>query len=725
MYILLGPKQSPLVTKRDWPLLNTLWPALVLSKPSEKLSVIRLKERLVEIVHKHFPTISIKIEVPQGCVEAAAHLWDNSPNPSSDRPSETEISKGLKTLEDLGKSSLENYNDLLDKLLGAIVEKNLHWRQRLMAMSLIRDLVHPDYIYPAKVVRYFLSSLIHESLEERKIAIKTTLFILKQQKRKHIKISTPKHEECEKPRPGKRPDNEWLQYSQKTRPLTSEQWEESRFIHKPWVGYYAWPKELEIYAPSSQQPTLDPEVRVLTDQEREVDLFFSDPENVSKFIGYLSLEEKKGKDKFNGYRFVLFKGLFRNHGDVHLKHFVPHLQRLVSVKQESSQRCAAEIVAGLIRGSKHWTFDMVSKMWDVVLPVIRTALTNLTVETVADWGVCCATAQERRDPNRQHWLLECLMEDPPLGEAEASFVECGRLYALQGALSQQSWRVSELMNRLLNRLEGRLAANPFQNVRERLGSVLATVFESDIAFPGSDPKPKGSLMASEFMDKVIPRLQKLAVENGKAKEAELSSLVDQVNLNECLNEEREGAIRLLKTLCKWVIGSIVRSQYGALPSYYQLFPVVCQLENSEADEELSKTCTATLAVLAQSFTLPQHIPTAMNAVFNISESSSWSTRAATLEFLQALVFHNMSVFLSNSTWVEQVRKIVLRLLEDERLEVREKAAQVLGGLLHCTFIPDQEILLVIYFIGSLNLIGRLFCSFLFRRRISKLRQRLD
>lgn len=42
----------------------------------------------------------------------------------------------------------------------------------------------------------------------------------------------------------------------------------------------------------------------------------------------------------------------------------------------------------------------------------------------------------------------------------------------------------------------------------------------------------------------------------------------------------------------------------------------------------------------------------------------------------------------------QVLDIVLRLLEDDWLEVREKASQVLGGLLHCDFIESTDDLIV-------------------------------
>lgn len=502
--------------------------------------------------------------------------------------------------------------------------------------------------------------------------------------------------------PGIRDDNFWLQYNYETRPLTTKQWDESRYVHQPYVGYYVWPKILEVYAPSSQQPYLDMEVRELTDCEREVYLFFDNPQNIEKLISYLSLEEKKGKDKFNASRCFLFKGLFRNHGIVHLKYFLPHLERLVTDKHESSQRCAAEITTGIIRGTKHWPFQMAHNMWQALLPIIKTALANLTEETVVDWGICFATAQQRRDPNRHHWLLECLMEEPPLKDSESSFVECGRLYVLQSALNQQSWRVTELLQRLLVRIENRLLTNPFQNVRKRLGSMLVTVFDADLKFPHGSSNTAIPQMQT-LIDKIIPKLKQLIEDDDATKlndldKENLLEKVANVSFDELKEvskaEEEEVSKRLLKTVCKWIIGSLSRSQYSATPGFYEIFPIICQLENSEADEELNKLCLCTLATLAQAFTLPEVMSIALTAVKTMSEHSSWSARFTSLEFLQVLVFHNMGIILSNISWIDCVKNIVLRLLEDERLEVREKASLVLGGLLHCTFITDGEKLLV-------------------------------
>jgi hypothetical protein len=40
------------------------------------------------------------------------------------------------------------------------------------------------------------------------------------------------------------------------------------------------------------------------------------------------------------------QGLFRNHGDKHLPLLKPHIEKLILEKNETSQRCAAEFIAG-------------------------------------------------------------------------------------------------------------------------------------------------------------------------------------------------------------------------------------------------------------------------------------------------------------------------------------------------------------------------------------------
>ena len=210
-------------------------------------------------------------------------------------------------------------------------------------------------------------------------------------------------------KPGTRPDNRWLQYDLETLPKSQEQWDEPKFVHKT-EGFFGWSPNFTVYAPSSQQPKLNRTRDELTSSERIIYDFFVKRSNIDKLIAFWSLEEKKGKEKFNRSRSFLLKGLCDMFGDVLLDPILEHLQRLIEDKNsESSHRCAAEIMAGIMRGMKHWTFEMTVNLYEKLKPMIRLALDNITVETDIFWGTCFATAAENFDPRRQYWLHETLM----------------------------------------------------------------------------------------------------------------------------------------------------------------------------------------------------------------------------------------------------------------------------------------------------------------------------
>lgn len=55
--------------------------------------------------------------------------------------------------------------------------------------------------------------------------------------------------------------------------------------------------------------------------------------------------------------------------------------------------------------------------------------------------------------------------------------------------------------------------------------------------------------------------------------------------------------------------------------------------------------------------------------FQIAGSSSWHARFSVLTYLQIMVFYNLFTILSTEQAVQDVRALVIRLLEDEQLEV--------------------------------------------------------
>lgn len=125
LFVLLGPKSTPLIARHDWNFVSEIWPYLVTSQPSEKPSVINLMNLIVEAVHKHFPTISIKMEIPQQCLDTALLLKNSVPKIDQSLVTEDEIQFGLTELQVISKKNEDTYCTIMDMLHDALTSGSL------------------------------------------------------------------------------------------------------------------------------------------------------------------------------------------------------------------------------------------------------------------------------------------------------------------------------------------------------------------------------------------------------------------------------------------------------------------------------------------------------------------------------------------------------------------------------------------------------------------------
>uniref|UniRef100_A0A4W5P868 Proteasome activator subunit 4 n=1 Tax=Hucho hucho TaxID=62062 RepID=A0A4W5P868_9TELE len=685
LYCLLGNHSGVcLANLHDWDCITLTWPAIVRSGLSsamslEKPSIVRLFDDLADKVHRQYETIGIDFSE---CRAVAVQLQTSGvPLPQDPVPSDQEEAEGLRKQEEKN----------LDSYLPSLCLKTFFtrcsvwcrpWKFEHNAIGFMSLLLRDDHPLPSPAILFFVKSLNHDSLLVRKLAISAVAGIMKQLKRPHKKVPVSGLKEPAGMIAGDRPDNQWLQYNSSSLPRTQQDWEGCTFVEKTHWGYYSWPQKLMMYSPSEEQPKQELTREEMTEREQIIYDHFSDPVFINQLIEFLSLEDRKGKDKFSPRRFCLFKGLFRNFNDAFLPVLKPHMERLVADTHESKQRCVAEITSGLIRGSKHWSYGKVESLWELLCPLLRTALNNITVETYADWGTCIATACESRDPRKLHWLFEMLMESPVNGEG-GSFVDACRLYVLQGGLAQQEWRVPELLHRLLQYLEPKLT-QVYKNVRERIGSVLTYIFMIDVNLPYT--QPTASPRIKEFTERVLLRLKPLT----EGDEEIQNHVVEENEVGE--QDERTQAIKLLKTVLKWLMASAGRSFSTAVPEQLQLLPLlfkIAPVENDDSYDELKRDAKTCLSLMSQGLLYTEQIPLVLLALQEIAGSSSWHARYTVLTYLQIMVFYNLFTFMSDQGAVNDVRALVIRLLEDEQLEVREMAATTLSGFLQCNFLSIE------------------------------------
>uniref|UniRef100_A0A8C1XWS5 Proteasome activator subunit 4b n=1 Tax=Cyprinus carpio TaxID=7962 RepID=A0A8C1XWS5_CYPCA len=653
LYCLLGNHCGVcLANLHDWDCIAQTWPSIVRSGLSsamslEKPSIVRLFDDLADKVHRQYETIGIDFTVPESAVLLGRRITDSSqPTPHIGTPTEQELEQGLKTKHT--KASL-----ICEYVIMCVIRP---WKFEHIAIGFLSLLLRDDYPLPAPAVLFFVQSLNHDALVVRKMAIAAMAGILKQLKRPRKKIPVSPCDisgvmEPEGLVAGDRPGNDWLQYHGDSLPNTQQDWDNFCFVEKTHWGYYCWPKNLMVYAPAAEQPK-DLSAENMNERERVIYDHFTEPMFIKQLIEFLSLEDRKGKDKFNPRRFCLFKGLFRNYSDAFLPVLKPHMERLANDSHESTQRCVAEIIAGLVRGSKHWSFSKVEALWKFLIPLMRTALSNITVETYADWGTCVATACESRDPRKLHWLLEMLMECPLSGEG-GSFVDACHLYVLQGGLAQQEWRVPELLHRLLSYLEPKLT-QVYKNVRERIGSVLTYIFMIDVTLPYTLPTKSPHI--AEFTERILSQLKPLI----EGDEEIQNHVVEENGVGE--QDERTQAIRLLKTVLKWLMASAGRSFSTAVPQQLQLLPLLFKWiadfhsvpVSVHLYDELKRDAKTCLSLMSQGLLYPEQIPMVLKVLHEIAGSSSWHARFSVLTYLQIMVFYNLFTILSNEQAVQDV-----------------------------------------------------------------------
>lgn len=106
----------------------------------------------------------------------------------------------------------------------------------------------------------------------------------------------------------------------------------------------------------------------------------------------------------------------------------------------------------------------------------------------------------------------------------------------------------------------------------------------------------------------------------------------QVNKGD--EEEKNKALRLLKTISQWLAGMWSRT-YGCQPDVQLLFlPYLCSHESSDTDKELARECSLALCLMAQTVMHPSAIQVALETLNSVAKNGTWKARIASLEFLQ-------------------------------------------------------------------------------------------
>lgn len=224
-------------------------------------------------------------------------------------------------------------------------------------------------------------------------------------------------------------------------------------------------------------PEVDAESRPTFDHLEE---FFGQASFWDKLIEFMAQEPVRGErhDAFSSDQARFYKSIFGLWEDKFLDVVQPVMVKLASrVDDKNSQRTAAELIGGLIRGSKHWKKGQLDGMWSWLTPLLKKTFQQCTPDSLVYWERFVKYVCLYRDPRRVLPFITLLFNTPLDPDSTAAFAESKNLFFTRAALVSLSWRVSLLTPSLREDCLKHIT-HPYKQVREILGHVINELFQS-------------------------------------------------------------------------------------------------------------------------------------------------------------------------------------------------------------------------------------------------------
>eukprot|EP00127_Corallochytrium_limacisporum_P005109 Clim_evm15s199 gene=Clim_evmTU15s199 len=599
--------------------------------------------------------VSLRLEPEQ--VDALAGVLDT-------KPADSEVGKtGITLLA--AETTHANAAKFFEAAMEALGDDNMHWRYQVIVTSFIFYQIQPEVYVPEPVVAWIMRCLRNESAPLRVIAFKALNSIIADDKKKPAMEEIVIKDVSEASKHfGPHGSTIMHKGMNNIAPLTESEYNSAQFYDKNSIGWNIYPRRLGRYEPVASRKTTDIAAfkeEELTPPRKIIIDTFNNSNFTDAVIAYLDVDQGKEKARFEDIQAQVFKGLARNYGPQIWQIFKPHFQRLSTATEEHSQRVAAEIVAGIVRGTKHWAYEDVEAFWMDLSPDLQAALNAITQDTLGDWASAIRFMVYDRDPRRLFWLSRLLVDPLPFANAgSSSFEESRRLQIILFMLDELSWRGAIFAADLLRYITPHLA-HPYQQVRTKIGRAIYVA------------------MRVFWVPDSMKEVQQVEVAREAAKEL-LELTTSELDKLAPLSED-ETLTKTCKTILHWLNMTLSTGVSNcAYKSIVQLVPYIFRMIE-QSDEELQKMARGTIILISQSTMPNKYLSGLLSSVWEVLQNGNWHVRVSGLKFLQSFIFRNL--FHLNMADLKTILHILNESLLDEQVEVRKHASKTLAGIVRC------------------------------------------
>ncbi|KAA1468544.1 hypothetical protein DENSPDRAFT_833875 [Dentipellis sp. KUC8613] len=587
-------------------------------------------------------------------------------------------------------------NDCVIETTSMILEvantDSTHWRYAIYAARCLRTLIRRDAPVTAEHLGYFLEKARDNHPSLRYYAQRAIMKALRYMKlrtfsrdavdlllernrnplKTQVEVNTPTHEFTAK----------FLQSFKEPLDLTTAP-HKPTFSDKLATGWVAWSPSKTMYIPPyPTKPSLRPWDPSSQEAIEEVRKFAMDEEYWKDLSVHFSSETHA--DSVASDNISAVKSIVQILEDESFSPLQTIVENLITDTDQNKQRGAAELLAGLLLGAKHWPTVSQQRLWQWAMPLLeKTFSQRIKTDTLPIWSSFIEYMFYNRDPRRHQALVDYILKEFETTDynGESSLVAVKALCFLRAFYENESRKFIPWADEAVKRVWPEIKSD-HDEVRAYISELLT--FTNKIKWQPTPSIPTAEVFVREC--RTTPIEVDIMGMRGSYHKEHVAELVKR--FPQWRAERLPGARafqstydRVGTTVCRWLYQTVHDS--NAISAYDYILPLLPELfrftEVHDNDDLLSRA--RTLLVRMCGVTPPRPlIPAILDIIFDtIQNSPSWKVRLTAMPLVQ--VFYFRQVPLISDAKITEILEVLCKCLDDEVVEVREMAATTLSGVL--------------------------------------------
>ncbi|KAG8998807.1 hypothetical protein FRB90_012229 [Tulasnella sp. 427] len=586
-----------------------------------------------------------------------------------------------------------------DLLLQIVEDSRTHWKYSISAIRLLRTLVRRDTPLNAPHVEFLLkrTHADHPSIRyyAQRAIMKASRYIKLRTSAKTLddlafyRHHNPLRRSFLTPQPSHEYTAEYLESFGS--PLDQEAAREEPILQDKLIsGWLVWKYQSRFLLPSSTKSTFQPWDPASASAIQSLKKLAQTPAFWDKLATHFSEENYHETTVMDNVSNV--KSLVQLVEEDIFPILKPVIEKLLSDKDQNKQRGAAELLAGLMGGSKHWPTQAQDRLWAWFTPKLDEILgSNVKTDTLSIWSSFIEYMLLERDPRRVQPLVDWLVKKGLSIDfnSESSFEPIKMTFFVRTMIDTLGWRFAPWTPAFL-----KLYWNQIGCEHDEVTSYIA---EALVSFCKISWRPTPTLPTSEVFSRECatrpPEDDIMGLEHGYHLDALLSLVAEFPEMRQNrlpgASAPRSTYDRKLMTIIRWLFTGL--QEINASSMFQYIIPMLpelfkaAELQDNDALARRSQTLLASLCGVTPPLS---KLPALLDVVFDtIRNSPSWRIRSNTLPMLQILYFRQAPIFseetvvrIQDDRFVREASRISLPARNTSKYasELRRLHAAVLG-----------------------------------------------